>query len=231
VTWRSPVTRKSAVTVVLSALYRRGESWHCQPSPWPEEPSARPRLQSLTPEDEAAFYSAADDAFRDFLFAAIHTGLRPFWELGRLTSDGVVETERGMMWRVRSSKTGKLRKIPVRTQVAKLTRKLLQVLPSGRPVFGNRNGDRWRRGAGGKHFRGVRKLLGWESDPVKRTYSCYTARHTFAHRMLSGYWSGGVGCSIETLAELMGDTPQVAFAHYGKEWIQHYQEPLWAAIG
>ena len=29
----------------------------------------------------------------------------------------------------------------------------------------------------------------------------------------------------------MGDTPKVAFDHYGKEWGQHYQEPLWAAIG
>jgi hypothetical protein len=38
-------------------------------------------------------------------------------------------------------------------------------------------------------------------------------------------------CSIKTLAELMGDTPKVAFDHYGREWGQHYQEPLWAAIG
>jgi hypothetical protein len=29
----------------------------------------------------------------------------------------------------------------------------------------------------------------------------------------------------------MGDTPKVAFDHYGKEWGQHYQEPLWVAIG
>jgi len=49
--------------------------------------------------------------------------------------------------------------------------------------------------------------------------------------MLSGYWTGGVGCSIEVLAELIGDTPKVAFDHYGKEWGQHYQEPLWAAMG
>jgi hypothetical protein len=49
--------------------------------------------------------------------------------------------------------------------------------------------------------------------------------------MLSGYWNNGVGCSIETLAELIGDTPKVAFDHYGREWGQHYQEPLWAAVG
>ena len=35
----------------------------------------------------------------------------------------------------------------------------------------------------------------------------------------------------KTLAELIGDTPKVAFDHYGREWGQHYQEPLWAAIG
>jgi hypothetical protein len=49
--------------------------------------------------------------------------------------------------------------------------------------------------------------------------------------MLSGYWTNGVGCSIETLAELIGDTPKVAFEHYGREWGQHYQDPLWNAIG
>ena len=43
--------------------------------------------------------------------------------------------------------------------------------------------------------------------------------------------NGGVGCSLETLAELIGDTPKVAFDHYGKEWGQHYQDPLWAAVG
>lgn len=49
--------------------------------------------------------------------------------------------------------------------------------------------------------------------------------------MLSGYWNGGVGCTIETLAELLGDTPSVAFQHYAREWGRHYQEPLWKAIG
>ena len=49
--------------------------------------------------------------------------------------------------------------------------------------------------------------------------------------MLAGFWTGGTGCSIETLAELMGDTPATTFNHYGREWGQHYQAPLWAAIG
>ena len=36
--------------------------------------------------------------------------------------------------------------------------------------------------------------------------------------------------TLSTLAELIGDTPKVAFDHYGCEWGQHYQEPLWAAV-
>jgi hypothetical protein len=80
-------------------------------------------------------------------------------------------------------------------------------------------------------FLNLKKKLHWDQDPSKTKYSSYTCRHTFAHRMLSGYWNNGAGCSIETLAELIGDTPKVAFDHYGKEWGQHYQDPLWAAIG
>jgi hypothetical protein len=102
---------------------------------------------------------------------------------------------------------------------------------SGLPLFRNTQGKAWKRMTGVVRFVAVKKKLGWDKDPTKRRYSCYTCRHTFAHRMLSGYWSGGVGCSIETLAELIGDTPKVAFDHYGKEWGQHYQDPLWAAIG
>ena len=85
--------------------------------------------------------------------------------------------------------------------------------------------------AGGVRFQNLRKKLKWDRDSTKSKYSCYSCRHTFAHRMLSGYWNNGMGCSIETLAELIGDTPKVAFEHYGKEWGQHYQDPLWAAIG
>jgi hypothetical protein len=101
-------------------------------------PRTQPRLQSLSPEDERVIFTATDEPFRSFLFAAIHTGLRPFCELAKLTADHVEQTS---------------------------------------------------------------------------------------------YCNGGQGCSIEVLTDLMVDTPKVAFDHYGKEWGQHYQEPLWAALG
>ena len=55
-------------------------------------------------------YQEAEAPFRDFLFAAIHTGLRPSCELARVTADDVEEALRGMLWRVYSSKTKKTRR-------------------------------------------------------------------------------------------------------------------------
>ncbi len=232
--WRSLATHCSVIAVVQAA-FNRAEDYFDVSNPLKgmKRPAAQPRLQSFSPEDEQTLYAATEECFENFLFAAIHTGLRPFCELAKITADHVEETPRGLMWRVYSSKTKKTRKIPVHTEVAKLTRKLMLTAPkgSGLSLFRNTKGKPWKPSAGVVRFLAIKKKLGWDLDPVKSKYSCYTCRHTFAHRMLSGYWNGGAGCSIETLAELIGDTPKVAFDHYGKEWGQHYQEPLWAAIG
>jgi integrase len=233
-TWKSPATQRSAIAIVLAAFnYVQANHDLTNPLKGLKKPAPRPRLQSFTAEDEKVLLAATDDVFRDFLFAAIRTGLRPFCELARLTAENVETTPRGMMWRVYSTKTKKTRKIPVRRDVAALAARLIREAPCGtaRPLFRNSRGTGWTKVAGVVRFLGIKKKLGWDNDATRRRFSCYTCRHTFAHRMLSGYYNGGTGCSIETLAELMGDTPKVAFDHYGKEWGQHYQDPLWAAIG
>lgn len=232
--WKSPATHAGALAIV-SAAFNYADENHEIPNPLKglKRPQSRPRLQSFSKEDEKAIYKAADKALKDFLFAAIHTGLRPFCELARMTADDVEENPRGMMWRVYSSKTKKTRKIPVRPEVAKLTRELIKSAPrgSGVTLFRSTRGRPWSKVNGVVRFLELRKTLSWDKDPVRKKFTTYTCRHTFAHRMLSGYWNDGAGCSIETLAELIGDTPKVAFDHYGKEWGQHYQDPLWAAIG
>ena len=233
-TWRSPVTRRNVIAIVLAA-FNRAHEMHDVTNPLKglKKPPPRPRLDSLSEEEEGDIYEATDEVFGDFLFAAIHTGLRPFCELARMTADEVIETDRGMMWRVYSSKTKKTRKIPVRREIAELTHRLMETAPpgSGTPLFRNTRGGGWKKVTGVGRFLRIKRKLGWDRDPVKKSYSSYTCRHTFCHRMLSGYWTNGVGCSIETLAELIGDTPKVTFDHYGREWGQHYQDPLWAAIG
>jgi len=233
-TWGSSATQRSAITIVLAA-FNFAREMHDIPHTLRgmKKPSQKPRLHSLDPDDEQLMYSVTDEPFRNFLFAAIHTGLRPFCELARLTTEDVEETERGMMWRVYSSKTQKTRKIPIRSEVADLVRGLLGTTPwdSSRTLFQNPQGNPWKKVTGVSRFRKIRIKLGWDRDSVRKNYSCYSCRHTFAHRMLAGYWTEGAGCSIEVLAELMGDTPKVAFDHYGREWGQNYQDPLWAAIG
>ena len=232
--WRSNATHRAAIATVLAA-FNYAEDNHDLPNPLKglKKPPATPRLQSFSREDEEQLYGATNEPYRDFLFAALHTGLRPFCELAMLTAEHVEELPRGMMWRVYSSKTKKTRKIPVRPEVAELTRKLMTTAPagSGLPIFRNTKGQRWQKVTGVAQFMAMRRRLGWNDDPIRKKFSSYTCRHTFAHRMLSGYWNGGAGCSIETLAELIGDTPKVAFDHYGKEWGKHYQDPLWTAIG
>jgi integrase len=233
-TWRSPATQRGVLAIV-SAAFNRAEELHQVANPLKglKRPRSQPRLQSFTPDEEQALYGATEECFRNFLFAALHTGLRPFCELARITAEDVEETPRGMLWRVYSSKNKKTRKIPVRPEVALLVRKLLRTAPkgSGLPLLRNTQGNPWKRMTGVVRFIAIKEKLSWDQHPSRKKYSCYTCRHTFAHRMLSGYWNDGVGCSIETLAELIGDTPKVAFDHYGKEWGQHYQDPLWAAIG
>lgn len=232
--WRSPVTQRFAIAAVLGA-FKHAHQMYDVPNPirGMKKPPQRPRLHSINAEEESLLYSVTDEVFGDFLFAAIHTGLRPFCELARMTADNVIETDRGMMWRVYSSKTKKTRKIPVHRQVAKLTRRLMETARpgSGTPLFRNTRGGGWKKVTGVGRFLAIKRSLDWDKDPVKKNYSTYSCRHTFAHRMLSGHWNDGVGCSIETLAELMGDTPKVVFDHYGREWGQHYQDPLWKAIG
>jgi integrase len=232
--WKSPASYRNAIAVVLAA-FNRAEDDHDVTNPLKglKKPRSEPRLQSFTKEEEHSIYKTTDEPFRNFLFAAIHTGLRPYCELAKITADDVTDSGRGMMWKVYSSKTKKTRKVPVLPQVAELTRALIKTAPagSGMLLFRNPAGNRWKKGTGVMRMLKIRRDLGWDKHPTRKKYSSYTCRHTFAHRMLSGYWNGGVGCSIEVLAELIGDTPKVAFDHYGKEWGQFYQEPLWAAVG
>jgi len=232
--WKSPSSYRNAITIVLAAFNRAQEDHGlANPLKGLKKPRSEPRLQSFTQEEEEAVYTATDAPFRDFLFAAIHTGLRPYCELAKLTADMVIESDRGMMWKVFSSKTKKTRKVPVLPQVAELTRKLMASAPrdSGVLLFRNPQGNGWRKATGVSRMLKIKRKLGWDKHPTRHKYSSYTCRHTFVHRMLSGYWNNGVGCSIEILAELIGDTPKVAYDHYGKEWGQYYQEPLWAAVG
>ncbi|ADB18377.1 hypothetical protein Psta_3722 [Pirellula staleyi DSM 6068] len=128
-----------------------------------KKPRSNPRLTSISPDDEKIIYSACEERFRDFLFAAIHTGLRPFCELAKLTAECVEEHPRGMMWRVYSTKTKKTLRIPVRPEVAAVVRRLIKSAPAGSkiPIFRNTRGNPWKRTNGVVRFIAIRQKLQW----------------------------------------------------------------------
>ena len=168
--WRSSATHRSVVAIVLAAFNQAEEMYDvANPLKGLKKPPSKPRLHSFSPEEETELYGATEQCFHDFLFAAVHTGLRPFCELARMTADDVEENPRGMMWRVYSTKTKKTRKIPVRAEVAELTRRLIKTAPrgAGLPLFRNTKGKPWKRMTGVVRFLTIKKKLGLEMDPVK----------------------------------------------------------------
>ena len=64
--------------------------------------------------------------------------------------------------------------------------------------------------------------------PIPSDAVIYSARHTFAKRMLGGFW--GKQVSLEILAGLMGNSPKVCWEHYAK-WSALYVSPFWEAVG
>jgi hypothetical protein len=163
--WRSLATHRSVIAIVLAA-FNRAEEMFDVPSPLKglKKPASQPHLQAFSIEDEKSLYDATEEYFRNFLFAAIHTGLRPYCELAKLTADHIETTERGMMWRVYSSKTKKTRKISVPDEVAKLVRRLTFTAPkgSGKPLFRNTQVNPWQRMTGVVRFLALKKKLGWD---------------------------------------------------------------------
>ena len=106
----------------------------------------------------------------------------------------------------------------VRQQVAKY--------PTGK-LFRDSKGRPWTTDTlGAAFFRLKRKLVGLKVT-IGHESVFYSCRHTFAKRMLGGFW--GAQVSLEILAGLMGNTPAVCFSHYAA-WSEKYVEPMWAAV-
>lgn len=180
----------------------------------------------------------------EFFQALLLTGARPFSELAKVTAENVIETNKGMVLQIKAGKdeqgnyrhkaarkTGKDRTIYLFQEAELLIRKLLLTAPkgSGLPLFRTPRGKAWRRTNGVTTFCAMKKALGWHKDPEKAGLSFYTCRHTFAKRILSGYYTGAPA-SMETVAGLLGNTIKVCEEHYA-QWCDEYNEPLWSAVG
>jgi integrase len=132
-----------------------------------------------------------------------------------------------MEWRfdVDESKTKKLRILRIKdSEIIDITRRQMERHPDG-PIFRALSGEPWTRKNLSQRFRFLKYRLqkeGLEFDDDCCIYSC---RHTYAKRTLEGYWTGRP-CNIETLARLMGNSPQVCQEHY-LQWSTVDNEFLW----
>jgi integrase len=192
---------------------------------------SRSRITYFTPEQEAALVKHAAPNLRMAIQVCIRTGVRYGAEFVTLTAQQIDDLGDRMEWRVtpkRTKKSEKYRLVRVTDPaILALTREQMKKYPQG-PIFRNESGNPWIPDNLTVSFvrlrRRVEKLEGIQFDTDACMYSC---RHTFAKRTLQGYWTGKP-TTIETLARLMGNTPQVCWKHY-VQWCEAYNSALWEA--
>lgn len=221
--------RRSRIQAVKRAMNYAVEQGLIKKNPIRGFKTPRPeaRVTYITPEQEEALLSKSNPAIEIALRLCIRTGARPGTEFAALTRKHVkLEGER-MVWvfKAREIKNRRERRIFVTDpEIIQIVQRQMTEYPEG-PIFRNTLGKPWNRKSLSLRFRTIRDKLikrGAEFDEDCCMYSC---RHTYAKRTLEGYWSGKP-CNIETLARLMGNSPQVCREHYLK-WSTVDNDPIW----
>ena len=190
-------------------------------------PKSTFRVTYITPEQELALLNHASEALAVAIKICIRTGARPGIEFCNLAGKHVIDHGNRMEWKFApsESKTGKLRIIRITDpEVIEITRARIAKYKTG-AVFRSHRGGAWTIGNFSARFRELKQKLekcGMTFDKDCCVYSC---RHTYAKRTLEGYWTGKP-CNIETLARLMGNSPQVCRDHY-LQWSVVDNEFLW----
>lgn len=189
------------------------------------------RVTYFKPDLEQALYDNARPPFRLALKVLIKTGARYGCEFAKVEARNVEDMGNRMQWRwPKGTKVkGKPRIIKITDpELIATVRMLCQRHPTGQ-IFRGQNGKPWtKKGlsmAWGRLKEKV-EMKGFVFDPDDCLYS---TRHTYAKRMLGGYWTGKP-CTLEILAGLMGNTRDVCWRNYG-EWCSAYEDPQWDALG
>ena len=190
-------------------------------------PKQNGRVTYITPEQEKALLASAYPALATAIKVCIRTGARPGCEFAKLTAAHIAERGDRMEWTFRSteSKTRNLRIIRItEPEILTIVRRQMKLHPKG-PIFRNSAGMPWTRELLTEKFRKLKNKLAKKGMEFDKDCCMYSCRHTYAKRVLQGYWSGKP-TNIETLAKLMGNSPQVCRDHY-LQWCDSYSEPLW----
>jgi len=158
----------------------------------------------------------------------IRTGAQPGKEFCALQGRHVIDHGDRMEWKfaAEETKTNRLRIIRITDpEIIEMVRERAKRHGKNDFLVRTRAGKTWKRYNLSQRFRLLKyklQKMGIEFDPDCCVYSC---RHTYAKRILEGYWTGKP-CNIETLARLMGNSPQVCRDHY-LQWSTVDNQFLW----
>lgn len=194
-------------------------------------PKGRPRVTCLSPEQEQALLAVARHSLKTAVRVLIRTGMRP-GEFAKLTAAHVNDLGDRMELKFDANE--------VKTRTARSVRvtdpAIIELIRRG--VRDHKSGPIFRTAEGKPHvvknlsrafFRAMGRAT--KRHGVKFDDDCclYSCRHTYAKRLLTGYWSGKP-VNIELLAKLMGNSPKVCRDNY-LQWSDSYEAPLWEAVG
>jgi hypothetical protein len=228
-TWKGG--RRTKIQAVKRALNYGVESGLITANPIKgyKTPKQNARVTYITPEQEQALIKVANPALGMAIKVCIRTGARPGCEFAKLTAQHVCDLGDRMEWEFRAdeSKTRERRIIRITDpEIIRIVREQIKLHPKG-PIFRTFQGKPWRRPNLTEKFRNAKNKLIAEGFEFDRDACMYSCRHTYAKRTLQGHWTGKP-TNIETLAKLMGNSPQVCHDHY-LQWCESYSSPLWAS--
>jgi integrase len=192
--------RRGAITAVKRAFSWAEQQGLIDRSPVAHlrRPAAARRTTTLTADQRRLiFESASDQAFRDLLFAAELTGVRP-QEIRRVEARHFDEGKGTWLFSVEENKTGdktgRPRVVFLPPPVVDLCRRLAQEHPAG-PLFRNSRARPWTADTIRLRFKRLRKRL---AGQLPSDLCMYLYRHTFATDALEN------GLNPVTVAELLG---------------------------
>jgi integrase len=184
------------------------------------------RVTCISPEQETELLVVANSRLAEAIRILIRTGMRPS-EFAQITSRHIHDLgdRLEIKFTPEEIKTRKARIVRVADpEIIELIRKQKK---EG-VWFRNKVGKPWLAKSLSRAFLRAKGLAA-KRIPFDKDCCLYSCRHTFAKRVLTGYWRSGKPISIEVLSQLMGNTPEVCRANY-LQWSESYTAPLWDAV-